>query len=110
MIRESHNIQHRGAALLMRLKSVMITADIWSSQMPSAQALASQQPFACDTLTFEQWLQFIFIPRLDALFSRGEIAPPMSILPMAHMTWGHDHQVVQAVISEFDEWSKTVHG
>ncbi len=88
----------------------MSAAGLWSAQPPSVDALASQQPFACDTLSFEQWLQHIFIPRLDELFNVGKVAPPMSILPMAQVTWGQENQTVQAVIAELDDWSKSLHG
>jgi uncharacterized protein YqcC (DUF446 family) len=29
----------------------------WDEQAPSAEALASQEPFCVDSLTFEQWLK-----------------------------------------------------
>ncbi|MDC8830395.1 YqcC family protein [Alteromonas gilva] len=108
MIRESHEIQH-GLALVLKLKSAMTAAGLWSVQPPTAEALASQQPFACDTLSFAQWLQFIFIPRLDALLKSGDRVPPMSVLPMAQVSWANAHPNVQAVLAEFDDWSDTVH-
>ena len=49
--------------------------DYWSPDQPSALALASDQPFACDTLSFEKWLQFVFIPRLRSLAESGSALP-----------------------------------
>ena len=43
----------------------------WQEQAPSAEALASQEPFCVDTLTFEQWLQWIFLPRMKQLLEAG---------------------------------------
>ena len=41
--------------------------ELWQSSPPSAQALASTQPFAVDTLNFDQWLQWILLPRMNEL-------------------------------------------
>lgn len=39
----------------------------WQQQMPSPQALQSEQPFCVDTLDFSQWLQWIFVPRMRSI-------------------------------------------
>lgn len=52
---------------LTELRNALIAEKLWSSQIPSASALLSSQPFAIDTLDIEQWLQFIFIPKMEAL-------------------------------------------
>lgn len=53
--------------LLDKLKFELKKATLWSEQKPTAAALRSTQPFCCDTLALEQWLQFIFIERLSVL-------------------------------------------
>lgn len=56
----------------------------WSDASPSKQALASTVPFAVDTLSFEQWLQWIFLPRMRLIIERGQPLPNASgILVMA---------------------------
>jgi uncharacterized protein YqcC (DUF446 family) len=51
---------------------------------PDSEALASTQPFAMDTLSLPQWLQFIFIPRMYALVeSRAALPHKCRIAPMA---------------------------
>ncbi|MCC5879418.1 MAG: YqcC family protein [Idiomarina sp.] len=58
--------------------------DLWQQQPPSASALQSTQPFAVDTLDFHQWLQFIMIPRLQALLAADQPLPTrMAVSPMA---------------------------
>lgn len=47
----------------------------WQASAPSAEALASSQPFALDTLSLPQWLQFIFIPRLTMLIATQQPLP-----------------------------------
>lgn len=42
----------------------------WSESPPSAQALASREPFCVDTLEFQQWLQWIFLPRMKVILEQ----------------------------------------
>ncbi len=48
--------------LLAHLEQVMRVCRIWSGSTPNTQALKSTQPFCVDTLSFENWLQFVMIP------------------------------------------------
>jgi len=57
---------------------------LWDSQAPSAAALASQEPFCLDTLSFPQWLQFIFLPRMNSLCEQALPLPAKcGIAPMS---------------------------
>lgn len=56
----------------------------WSDDVPSAQVLGSTVPFAVDTMSFEQWLQWIFLPRMALIIEHGHPLPNASgILVMA---------------------------
>jgi len=58
--------------------------NLWQSNKPSAAALASTQPFCIDTLSFPQWLQFIFLPRMQAIIETGAALPSKcGIAPLA---------------------------
>jgi uncharacterized protein YqcC (DUF446 family) len=71
-------------AKLAELEKLMRELQLWSATQPPAQALASQQPFALDTLSFEQWLQFVFIPRLSTLVeNRAPLPTSSGVAPMA---------------------------
>lgn len=60
----------------------------WSVEPPSAEALSSQQPFCVDTLAFEEWLQWIFLPRMKHIIEQGQPLPAMSgILQMGEMVF-----------------------
>ena len=109
MIHDPKSIE-QGSDLLFELEEILKAAGLWSAVMPSQDALASQQPFACDTLDFEQWLQFILIPRLRALLKSKTLPPPMQIHPMAEVTWRGNHLSVQRVLARFDSWSHSLHG
>ena len=58
--------------LAQRLDSVeqaLKRLQLWSNAAPSETALQSQQPFCVDTLAFEQWLQFVMIPKFRQMIA-----------------------------------------
>lgn len=76
--------RHRQLAQeLCQLEKQLRDMGLWSESAPSHEALASSQPFAVDTLTFVEWLQFIFLPRMQ---QRVDVSAPLptacSIAPM----------------------------
>ncbi len=76
--------------LLQRLESELRRLGWWSPQAPSPEALASTRPFHVDTLAFEEWLQWILLPRLRALMDRGAPLPGASAMaPMGEVAWRH---------------------
>jgi len=52
--------------MLDALEAELRSANIWDAEKPSEEALRSIEPFAVDKLSFNQWLQFIFIQRVRA--------------------------------------------
>lgn len=78
----------------------------WAVDAPSVEALASQQPFCVDTLPFEAWLQWIFLPRMKQLLeSAGPLPSASGIREMAEMSYqGREAQVgaLLAALGEFD--------
>lgn len=60
----------------------------WNDSPPSESALASQAPFCVDTLAFEQWLQWIFLPRMKELLEMAAPLPAVSgMKPMAEIAF-----------------------
>lgn len=73
---------------LITLEQLLKQCHLWSDTQPSAAAMASHAPFACDTMAFEQWLQFIFIPKMTELVAQEHPLPTtMAIAPMAEQLW-----------------------
>lgn len=72
------------ASLLIDIEAELRRLQQWQHVAPSAEALASVEPFCVDTLTFAQWLQFIFLPRMHAMVA-ARLLPPgrCEIKPMA---------------------------
>ncbi|MDU8923986.1 YqcC family protein [Pasteurellaceae bacterium LIM206] len=67
---------------LHQLYLVMNELDLWQTVPPAAEAFQSTEPFAIDTMTAAQWLQWIFIPRMHALIeSNGELPSQIAISP-----------------------------
>lgn len=75
--------------LLHRIEQELKQLNLWGEQPPSAAALASTAPFCCDSMAFEQWLQFVFLPRMHALLD-AELPLPaqIAICPMAEQVFG----------------------
>lgn len=70
--------------LLTQLSQELKTLTLWQERQPNLCEMASTLPFHCDTLTFEQWLQFVFIERISLLIEKNQPLPSeISILPMA---------------------------
>ena len=70
--------------ILVELEQELRELYLWDFEFPSAEALASTEPFAIDTLNFPQWLQFIFIPRLYFMIEQQLPLPNNSgVAPMA---------------------------
>jgi len=72
------------AAVLIDIEAELRGLALWESRAPSEEELASTQPFAIDTMSLPQWLQWIFLPRMYALIeTEGDLPPRCGITPMA---------------------------
>ena len=72
------------AALLIDVEAELRQLDRWQDVAPSRQALASSEPFCVDTLSFTQWLQFVFLPSMHQLIvSRAPLPTECGVAPMA---------------------------
>lgn len=92
-------------AKLTQIAQALQAAELWSEHAPSAAAMASTAPFACDLMPLEQWLQFIFIPRMQALIDAGQPLPSqIAIAPMAQHVWQNmgQLQLLIGVLNELD--------
>lgn len=77
------------------LAEALQRAGLWGEQRPSPEALASTQPFAVDTLALEEWLQFVFIPKLRRYIQAHQQLPEnMAVTPMAEQVFGRAHPQV----------------
>ncbi|NLW05575.1 MAG: YqcC family protein [Pseudomonadaceae bacterium] len=47
----------------------------WQARQPEAAAFNSATPFCVDTMKLEQWLRYVFLPRMRALIDAGKGLP-----------------------------------
>lgn len=88
------------ADLLIELEKELRLMQLWEIQSPAPEALASVEPFAVDQLSFNQWLQFVFLPRMYALVeSEASLPDNCSIAPMAEEFFKGQKVEAAAIIS-----------
>lgn len=100
--------RHRQLAReLSQLEKQLRDMGLWSENTPSPEALASSQPFAVDTLTFVEWLQFIFLPRMQ---QRVDVSAPLptacAIAPMVEEYFRDqscDASALYSVMADIDQ-------
>ncbi len=103
---KEHLVSKQVAVLLQALSCALQEANLWSECPPSKRAMSSTAPFACDTMCFENWLQFIFIPKMEMLLVNNDPLPSnIAILPMAEEMLSSTPAVneVVRVIAQLDE-------
>ncbi|WP_236234312.1 YqcC family protein [Pseudomonas tohonis] len=81
----------------------------WAEVPPSEEALSSQEPFCVDTLAFEQWLQWIFLPRMKLILESGHDLPQASgIRPMAEMAYRERPVEVRSLLDALGEFDRLI--
>jgi uncharacterized protein YqcC (DUF446 family) len=75
------------AALLMDLEVELRRLLCWDVLPPSVEALQSGEPFCVDTMEFYQWVQWIFIPRLNAMMEAGAGLPTQCDITSMAEVW-----------------------
>jgi len=79
----------------------------WQDASPSVEALSSVEPFCIDTLDFDQWLQWIFLPRMKAILEQNLALPNASgIVEMAQMVYAsraEETRTLRELLARFDQ-------
>jgi uncharacterized protein YqcC (DUF446 family) len=66
------------ATKLDQIEAEMRSIGMWSDVAPSAEKFQSRVAFYGDTMSFDQWLQFVFVPRVRDVLSGASPAPKSS--------------------------------
>jgi len=102
------NIEHT-ADLLEDLSKELQRLNLWQKQKPSTLELSSSAPFCCDTLSFEQWLQFIFIEKIRQMINQGQTLPTkISLTPMAEESFKHLSEQAASLLVIIKKIDKTL--
>ena len=94
-------------AQLEQIKQALKDSQLWSDTPPEPQAFASTAPFCFDRMDFEQWLQWVFLPKMAELIEAGKTPPAgCSMAPLAEHQFAEyaeptDQLVIE--ISRFDQ-------
>lgn len=98
------NFNHQLLSLLHDLELELKAQGLWSDQQPTQVQLSSQVPFAADVMPFEQWLQFVFIARLQEMIEHELPLPQsMGISPMGEVVFGEKHPKLQTILRYIDD-------
>ena len=73
-----HDVPNRIADVLLEVEAILRTNGKWDETSPSNDELASEQPFCMDTLAFEQWLQWVLLPRMKITLEEMKPLPAKS--------------------------------
>ena len=75
-------------SLLIDLEYELRRAQLWATYSPTDEALSGVEPFCIDTMTFQEWLQFVFLPRMYLLLEQELPLPEAcNITAMAETVW-----------------------
>src|SRR5438270_5427778 len=87
-----------------QIEAEMRSIGLWQDQPLSPEQMQFSQAFAMDTMTFSQWLQFIFLPRVREAVASGEFPSSSSVGAQAVHEFDGDENAARLItlLSEFD--------
>lgn len=94
----------RLADALLAVEMELRRLHLWTPVAPSAEALASPEPFCHDTLSLPEWLQFVCLPRMAGLVEAGAALPEVcAIRPLAEETLGRGRDDTRSLLRQLGE-------
>lgn len=100
------NLENQIWQLLTDIEQLMRSQGLWGATAPELSAFDSREPFSIDTMSPEEWLQWIFIPRMRALVETHQPLPMrIAIAPYfeeAFNARSEDHQTLIDVLKNID--------
>lgn len=85
------NKKEKVRQLLLLLENSLKDAELWSAEEIAVDRLASKVPFCADTLSYPEWLQFVFIRKMQELIEKEDDLPSASgLFPMAQVYFGRE--------------------
>jgi len=95
------------ADLMLQLECELRTHGLWVNELPTTQQMMSAEPFACDVMPLQQWLQWIFLPRMKSIVeSAADLPHACNISVYAEDTIAKldtDVTTITALIKQIDE-------
>ncbi len=87
--------------LLIEIEQLLKRYHLWSSFPPEPTAFESEAPFFVDTMAAEQWLQWVFLPRIRALIEKKAALPKkIALAPYFEEVLSSDtHELISLLIT-----------
>lgn len=96
--------------LLIKIEQEMKRQGCWNPAPPPVQRLSSCEPFCMDTLSFTEWLQWVYLARLTAIVdSHGSLPTGAQVRPYAEEALkaaGFESRRLLVLIRQLDECLK----
>ncbi|MCY1281858.1 tRNA pseudouridine synthase C [compost metagenome] len=97
------------AEQLLLIERELRALGLWSVEPPADEALASPEPFCVDTLNFEEWLQWIFLPRMKLIIEQELALPEVSgIRPMAEVAYREQPVETRRLLELLGDFDKQI--
>lgn len=61
--------------LLVMIEEELQRSNLWPIEAPEESAFLSHEPFSIDTMSAEQWLKWVFLPRMLTLIETEQPLP-----------------------------------
>lgn len=93
---------------LLRIEAEMKNIGLWDIDQPTPEAIANGGAFGTQSMTFEQWLRWVFIPRVHQIIdARGQFPSQSHIADQATREWDMwdsrpETRTLQRLLAEFD--------
>lgn len=97
-------MQQKVARCADEIESEMRSAGLWQDAPLRREQLNFKQAFAIDTMTFTQWLQFVFLPRVREAIAANQFPSSSSVGAQAvrEFDGAPDADRLVTLLSEFD--------
>ena len=100
----SSSFQQNVSNAIRDIEQEMRKIGYWQAQPLRPEQMTFKQAFAMDTMTFVQWLQFIFVPRVHEAIASNSFPQSSSVGAQAVREFDGDHDAAHLVelLCEFD--------
>ncbi|MBI6548932.1 YqcC family protein [Xenorhabdus lircayensis] len=76
------NIEKQILHKLQLIEATMKMVGVWQNHPPKPEAFESTEPFSIDSMSADEWLQWVLIPRVRALIEqKANLPTAFSIAP-----------------------------
>lgn len=98
------SLQQNVARYADEIEGEMRSQGMWQDQLLGPQQLSFKQAFGMDTMTFTQWLQFVFLPNVRKAVADNEFPSGSSVGAQAvrEFDGNPDADRLITLLSEFD--------